>query len=137
MPPTPRRRTETGLRRRKPKRQATANERWLHLGAGKASLMFTLHVVMGTALLFCLAMHQLLALIVAAEGVVIAHADLDVLHVAFDLVSVTLVGFLGLLCALRVTDKLPLTSLLTRRMRLSSTPAQGIYVSTTYPTWLR
>ncbi len=48
-------------------------------------------------------MHQLLALIVAAEGVVIAHADLDVLHAAFDSVSVTLVGFLGLLRALRVT----------------------------------
>ncbi len=62
MPPIPRRRAEMGLRRRKPKRQATANERWLHLGAGEASLMFTLHVVMGTASLFCSAMHQLLAL---------------------------------------------------------------------------
>jgi len=38
MPPTPRRRAETGLRLCKPKCQATANERWLHLGAGEASL---------------------------------------------------------------------------------------------------
>ena len=106
MPPTPRRRAETGLHHRKPKRQATANERWLHLGAGEASLMFTLHVIMGTASLFCSAMHQLLALIVAAEGMVIAHADLDVLHAAYDSVAVTLVGFLGLLRALRVTDEL-------------------------------
>ena len=98
--------------------------------------MFTLHVVMGTASLFCSAMHQLLALIIAAEGVVIARADLDVLHAAFDSVTVTLVGFLGLLRALRVTNY-SLTSLLTRRMRPSSTPARGIYVSTTYPTWLR
>ena len=51
-------------------------------------------------------MHQLLALIVAAEGMVIARADLDVLHAAFDSVTVTLVGFLGLLRALRVTDEL-------------------------------
>ena len=33
MPPAAKRRAETNLRRRKPKRQATAIERWLHLSS--------------------------------------------------------------------------------------------------------
>ena len=104
MPVAPKRRAETDLRRRKPKRQATANERWLHLGAGETGLMYTLQVLLNTTTIFCSAMNQLLALIVAAEGVVSARADLDALDAAFDTVSACLVGFLGLLRAMRVTD---------------------------------
>jgi hypothetical protein len=40
----------------------------------------------------------------ATKTVVTAHADLDVLHAAFDSVSVTLVAFLGLLQALHLTN---------------------------------
>jgi hypothetical protein len=36
MPRAPKRRALTGCRRRKAKRQATPNERWLHLGARQA-----------------------------------------------------------------------------------------------------
>jgi hypothetical protein len=43
------------------------------------------------------ALNQLRALILAAETLATAHADLDVLDAAFDSVSVTLVAFLGLL----------------------------------------
>jgi hypothetical protein len=38
MPRAPRRRAETNLRRRKPKRLATANERWLHLSSAETDL---------------------------------------------------------------------------------------------------
>jgi hypothetical protein len=106
MPRLPKRHAETNLRHCKPKHQATANERRLHLGAGKTGLMSTLQIVMSTASLFCSAMTQLLALILAAEEVVLAHVDLDILKAAFDFVSVNLIGFLGLLRTMRVTDKI-------------------------------
>jgi hypothetical protein len=87
----------TGCRRRKPKRQATPNERWLHLGARQAGQMSTIQTVMATTSLFCMSLNQLRALILAAGTVVTAQADLAVLDAAFDSVSVTLVAFLGLL----------------------------------------
>ncbi len=50
------------------------------------------------------ALNQLLALILAAETVVTAQADLAVLDAAFDSVSVTLVAFLGLMRAMHIAD---------------------------------
>jgi len=87
----------TGCRRRKPKGQATPNERLLHLGARQAGQMRTILTVMATKSLFCMSLNQLRTLNLAAGTVVTAQADLAVLDAAFDSVSVTLVAFLGLL----------------------------------------
>jgi hypothetical protein len=86
-----------GCRRRKPKRLAHLNTRWLHLGARQSGQMRTIQTVMATTSLFCMSLNQLRALILAAETVVTAQADMAVLHAAFDSVSITLVAFLGLL----------------------------------------
>jgi hypothetical protein len=94
----------TGCRRRKAKRQATPNERWLHLGARQADQMRTIQTVMATTSLFCMSLNHFRALILAAGTVVTAQADLAVLDAAFDSVSVTLVAFLGLLRATHVAD---------------------------------
>jgi hypothetical protein len=94
----------TGCRRRKPKRQATPNTRWLHLGARQSGQMRTIQTVMATTSSFCMSLNQLRALILAAETVVTAQADMAVLHAAFDSVSITLVAFLGLLRAMHVAD---------------------------------
>jgi hypothetical protein len=51
---------------------------------------------------FCTTLNQLHALIVAAETVVTA--DLSILNVAFDSVSLILTGFLGLLRGMVVAD---------------------------------
>ena len=99
MPRAPKRRPLTGCHHRKPKRQAKANERWLHLSSCQVGQMRTLQTVMSTTSLFCMSLYQLRAHILAAETVVTAHADLAVLHAAFDSVSITLVTFLGLLRA--------------------------------------
>ncbi len=104
MPRAPKRRALTGCRRRKPKRQATPNERWLHLGAHQAGQMRTIQTVMATTSLFFMSLNQLRTLILAAGTVVTAQADLAVLDAAFDSVSVTLVAFLGLLRATHVAD---------------------------------
>ena len=97
MPRAPKRRALTGCRRRKPKRQAMPNKRWLHLGARQAGQMSTIQTVMATTSLFCMSLNQLRTLILAAGTVVTTQADLAVLDAAFDSVSVTLVAFLGLL----------------------------------------
>jgi len=104
MPRAPKRRALTGCRRCKAKRQATPNERWLHLGARQAGQMRTIQTVMATTSLFCMSLNQLRTLILAAGTVVTAQADLAVLDAAFDSVSVTLVAFLGLLRATHVAD---------------------------------
>jgi hypothetical protein len=59
---------------------------------------------MATTSLFCMALNQLRALILATKTVVSAHADLDVLDAAFDSMSFTLVAFLGLLQAMHLTN---------------------------------
>ena len=99
MPRAPKRRALTSCRRRKSKRQAKANERWLHSSARQAGQMRTIQTVMATTSLFCTSLNQLRALILAAYTVVTAQADLAILDAAFDSVSVsvTLVAFLGLL----------------------------------------
>ena len=121
MPRAPKRRALTGRRRRKPKRQATPNERWLHLGARQAGQMSTIQTVMATTSLFCMSLNQLRALILAAGTVVTAQADLAVLNAAFDSVSVTLVAFLGLLRATHVTD-----AVLFDRLRRSEAMMDGM-----------
>jgi hypothetical protein len=78
MPRAPQRRALTGCRRRKAKRQATPNARWLHLGARQACQMMTIQTVMGTTSLFCMSLNQLRVLILAAETVVTAQADMAV-----------------------------------------------------------
>jgi hypothetical protein len=105
MARAPKRRALTGCRRRKPKRQATPNERWLHLGAHQAGQMRTIQTVMATTSLFCMSLNQLRMLILTAGTVVTAQADdLAVLDAAFDSASVTLIAFLGLLRATHVAD---------------------------------
>jgi hypothetical protein len=51
-----------------------------------------------------MSLNQLCALILTAETVVTAQANLSILDAAFDSVPVTLVAFLGLLQALHFTD---------------------------------
>jgi len=105
MPRAPQRRALTGCRRRKPKRQATPNERWLHVGARQAGQMKTIQTVMATMSLFFMSLNQLRALILAPGTVVVtAQADLAVINAAFSSVLVTLVAFLGLLRATHVAD---------------------------------
>ena len=67
MPRAPKRRALTGCRRRKAKRQATPNERWLHLGARQAGQMRTIQTVMATTSLFCMSLNHFRALILAAR----------------------------------------------------------------------
>jgi hypothetical protein len=94
----------TGYCRCKPKRQAHLNKRWVHLSSRQAGQMGTPQTVMATTSLFCMSFNQLHALILAAETVVTAQANLSVLDVAFDSVLVTLIAFLGLLQALHIPD---------------------------------
>jgi hypothetical protein len=66
--------------------------------------MRTIQTLIATTSLFCSSLNQLRALILAAETVVTAQADLAVLNAAFDSVSVTLVAFLGLIRAMHIAD---------------------------------
>jgi hypothetical protein len=68
--------------------------------------MGTLQMLMATRSLFCMALNQLRALILAAKTVVTAHSNLGILDAVFDSVLVTLVTFLGLLQAMHLADKL-------------------------------
>jgi len=104
MPRAPTRRAFTGCCCRKPKRQATPNERCLHLGARQAGQMRTIQTVMATTSLFCMSPNQLRTFILAAGTVMTAKADLAVLDAAFGSVSVTLLAFLGLFRATQVAD---------------------------------
>jgi hypothetical protein len=82
------------------------NERRLHLGAGEVGLQSMLQALLGTMSLFCTAMNQLLVLVLAAKSMAAAPIDVSIFDVAFDSVAVGLMGFLGLLCALRVADSI-------------------------------
>jgi hypothetical protein len=104
MPQAPKRRALMGCRCCKPKRQAHPNKRWVHLSSRQAGQMGTLQTVMATKQLFFVSLNQLHALILAAETVVTSQADLAILDLAFDSVSVTLVTFLGLLQALHIAN---------------------------------
>jgi hypothetical protein len=66
--------------------------------------MRTIQTVMATTSLFCMSLNQLCMLILAAETVVTAQADLAILHAAFDSVLITLISFLGLLQAVHVAN---------------------------------
>ena len=74
-----------------------------------------------------MSLDQLRALILAAETVVTAQADLAVLHAAFDSVSITLVAFLGLLRAAHIADAVLFDIPSTKRQRRSSSPAPRTY----------
>jgi len=74
------RRTLTGCRRRKPKRQASSNERWLHLSSREACDLRTMNTMMTTTSFFCTALNHLRVLVLAAETVVTAPTDLAILH---------------------------------------------------------
>ena len=100
MPPAAKRRAETNLRRRKPKRQATANERWLHLSSAETDLQSAIQVVLYTMSTFIMAMMQLLVLVLAVEATADDEdAEYEMIDAAVDSVSIVLVGFLSLLRA--------------------------------------
>ncbi len=63
-----------------------------------------LQAVLGTMSLFCTAMNQYLMLVVTTESMAAAPGNLSILDAAFNCVAMGLMGFLGLLHALRVTD---------------------------------
>ena len=103
MPPPAKRRAETQLRRRKPKRQATPNGRWMQLSSAETDLLYYIHVALATISTFVVAMTQLLALVLAAEGIA-NEGDIDqqdVISVAIDTISIILMGWLGILHAFR------------------------------------
>jgi hypothetical protein len=104
MPQAPKHHALTGCRRRKPKHQAHPNKHWVHLSSRQAGQMGMLQTVMATTSLFCMSLNQVRALILAAETVVTAQANLAVLDAAFHSVLVTLIAFLGLLQALHVAN---------------------------------
>ncbi len=105
MPHAPRRRAETNLRQRKPKHQATANKRWLHLSSAETDLQSAIQVILYMMSTFVMAMMQLLALVLATKATADDEdAEYEMIDAAIDLVSIVLVGFLGFLRAVRVTD---------------------------------
>ncbi len=100
MPQTPKHRTKTKLRQRKPKHQAKLNERWLYLSSGKTNLQITLQVALTTILMFIAAMTQQLVLVLAVKAVADAdNINYDAVDVTIDSIAIVLMGFLGLLHA--------------------------------------
>ena len=62
------RNADTGLRRRMPKRQATTNARWMHLGAGETSILYALQAMMGYTAQHYVVYSCLLAVLVAVRN---------------------------------------------------------------------
>ena len=104
-PPPAKHCTKTNLCRRKPKRQATPNEHWLHLSSGKADLLFALQVTLATISTHITSLMHLLMLILAVETMVDAdNLYIDIIDVVVNSIVFVLMSFLGLLRAVRVAD---------------------------------
>ena len=61
------RNADTGLHRHLPKRQATANAHWMHLGAGETSILYMLQAMMGTTTQHYIVYSCLLAVLLAVR----------------------------------------------------------------------
>ena len=61
------RNADTGLRRHLPKRQATTNTHWMHLGAGETSILYTLQAMTDTTMQHCILYSCLLAILLAVR----------------------------------------------------------------------
>jgi hypothetical protein len=138
MPQAPKCRAKTNLRRRKPKRQVTQNERWLNLSSGKSDLQVTLQHLLAMISTFVLAMIHLLALITAYEKVADGdEVNYDALDAALESIAIVLMAFLGLLRAIQIAEG---SSLTFRRMSLTclySSCAQRAYALMTSLIWQR
>jgi hypothetical protein len=107
MPQAPKCRTKTNLCQSKPKRQATQNERWLHLSSGEADLQVALQHALATISMLVSAMTHLLTLVLVCEDVANANnINYDALDAAFESIAFMLMAFLGLLRAVRIAEGL-------------------------------
>ena len=106
MAQTAKQRAETGLRRRKRKRLATSNERWLHLSAGEVGVMDSLQSSMGLTSLVCTVLNFQLAMALAVESVADGNTDMAAVNAVIDTVSVNLVTYLGLMGAWTAADSI-------------------------------
>jgi hypothetical protein len=98
------RNADTGLRRRLPKRQATTNARWMHLGAGETSILYALQAMTGTT-----AQHYVVYLCLLAVLVAVRNNNNHINMIAVDTVIEALlhgpvVSFEALLAVFRVVD---------------------------------
>ncbi len=85
MPRAPQRRQETQLRRRGAKCRHSANGRWIQLSSEEVDLQSTIQVALSTITTIIMAMTQLLALVLAAEGMANElDFDHDVINAAID-----------------------------------------------------
>lgn len=92
------RRLSNGLRRRKALRDAPANERWLHLGAGAISTRSTLHHAWRQTSLVCSYSSFLLTFAMTVETLAGGNpTDMAVIHQAIDLFSTNLLTYMSLL----------------------------------------
>ena len=62
------RNADTGLRRRLPKQQASMNTRWMHLGAGETSTLYTLQAMTDTTMQHYVVYLFLLAALLVARN---------------------------------------------------------------------
>jgi hypothetical protein len=81
------RNADTGLLRRLPKRNATANARWMHCGAGEISVLYTLHALIGTTIQQYVVYSTLLGILLAITSTTGVNANLTAINVVIDLLS--------------------------------------------------
>ena len=97
------RNADTGLRRRLPKQQASMNTRWMHLGAGETSTLYTLQAMTDTTM-----QHYVVYLFLLA-ALLVARNNNNINMIAVDMVIEALlhgpvVSFDALLTVFRVVD---------------------------------
>ena len=106
MAQTAKQHAETSLHRRKRKRLATSNERWLYLSAGEVGVMDSLQSLMGLTSLVCTVLNFQLAMALAVESVADGNTDMVAVNAVIDTVSVNLVTYLGLMGARTAADSI-------------------------------
>ncbi len=95
---------DTGLRRRMPKRQATTNARWMHLGAGETSILYALQAMTGSTAQHYVVYSCLLAVLVAVRNNINDISMIAVNTVIEALLHGPVVTFDALLAVFRVVD---------------------------------
>ena len=98
------RNADTGLCHRLPKQQATTNARWMHLGAGETSILYTLQAMTGTTTQHCIVYLCLLAVLLAARNSINNINMIAVDTVIEALLHGPVVSFDALLAVFRAVD---------------------------------
>jgi hypothetical protein len=74
------RNADTGLLRRLPKRNTTANARWMHCGAGEISVLYTLHALIGDSMQQYVIYSTLLGILLAITSTAGVNANLTAIN---------------------------------------------------------